>query len=168
MIMPGRDPEVGDPGADLHPAVLPARIAPQTVLAAYRVGDGPVNVITPLMVYLPFIVLVCQRYRKSAGMGTVVSMMMPYTVIVLVTWTLYFSVWYLIGHPVGSGRTGPSRPRHGWTARLSLIILGARRRPVRVEPTPRRRGRGPGRPVPVGDRLLASPRRSWRASATRW
>ena len=40
-------------------------IAPQTVLAAYRVGDWPVNVITPLMVYLPFIVLVAQRYRAG-------------------------------------------------------------------------------------------------------
>ena len=78
-------------------------IAPQTVIAAYRVGDGPVNVITPLMVYLPFIILVCQRYRKSAGMGTVVSMMMPYTVVVLVAWTIFFVIWYVTGIPWGPG-----------------------------------------------------------------
>ena len=59
---------------------------PQTVLAAYRVGDSPINVITPLMVYLPFIVLVAQRYKKDAGLGTIISLMIPYTVIVLVTW----------------------------------------------------------------------------------
>jgi aminobenzoyl-glutamate transport protein len=62
-----------------------------------------VNVITPLMVYLPFIILVCQRYRSSAGMGTVVSMMMPYTVVVLVTWTIFFIAWYLTGIPLGPG-----------------------------------------------------------------
>jgi aminobenzoyl-glutamate transport protein len=78
-------------------------IAPQTVIAAYRVGDGPVNVITPLMVYLPFIILVCQRYRKSAGMGTVVSMMMPYTVVVLVAWTIFFVIWYVSGIAWGPG-----------------------------------------------------------------
>ena len=78
-------------------------VAPQTVVAAYRVGDGPMNVITPLMVYLPFIVLVCQRYRKTAGIGTVVSMMIPYTLIVLVTWILFFVAWYLLGIPWGPG-----------------------------------------------------------------
>jgi aminobenzoyl-glutamate transport protein len=65
------------------------------------------NVITPLMVYLPFIVLVCQRYQKKAGLGTVVSMMIPYTAIVLVTWILFFVAWYLIGIP-----WGPSAPVH--------------------------------------------------------
>lgn len=76
-------------------------IAPQTLIAAYRVGDGPVNVITPLMVYLPFIILVCQRCRAKAGMGTVVSMMLPYTVVLLITWTLFFVAWYLFGIPWG-------------------------------------------------------------------
>ena len=44
------------------------------------VGDSPVNVITPLMVYLPFIVIVAQRYKKDAGIGTIISLMIPYTV----------------------------------------------------------------------------------------
>jgi aminobenzoyl-glutamate transport protein len=107
LIMPGVIPK----WAILAPIFIPLfyrlGIAPQTVIAAYRVGDGPANVITPLMVYLPFIVLVCQRYRKKAGMGTVVSMMLPYTGIVLVTWTLFYIVWYLIGIP-----WGPSAPVH--------------------------------------------------------
>ena len=58
---------------------------------------------TALGEYLPFIILVCQRYRASAGMGTVVSMMLPYTVVVLVTWILFFIAWYLIGIPWGPG-----------------------------------------------------------------
>jgi aminobenzoyl-glutamate transport protein len=103
LIMPGVIPK----WAILAPIFIPLfyrlGIAPQTVIAAYRVGDGPANVITPLMVYLPFIVLVCQRYRKKAGIGTVVSMMLPYTFIVLITWTLFYVAWYLIGIPWGPG-----------------------------------------------------------------
>ncbi|QDP96707.1 AbgT family transporter [Microlunatus elymi] len=103
LIMPGVIPK----WAILAPIFIPLfyrlGIAPQTVVAAYRVGDGPMNVITPLMVYLPFIVLTCQRYQKKAGMGTVVSMMLPYTGIVLVTWTIFFVVWYLLGIPLGPG-----------------------------------------------------------------
>ena len=75
----------------------------QTVLAAYRIGDSPTNVITPLMVYLPLIVLVAQRYKRDAGVGTIVSLMLPYTVVVAVTWTLLFVVWYLLGIPLGPG-----------------------------------------------------------------
>ena len=46
------------------PVFLRLDVAPQTVLAAYRVGDAPSNVITPLMVYLPFVLTVVQRYQK--------------------------------------------------------------------------------------------------------
>jgi aminobenzoyl-glutamate transport protein len=103
IIMPGVIPKWAIIAPIFIPLFYNLGIAPQTVIAAYRAGDGPVNVITPLMVYLPFIILVCQRYRRSAGMGTVVSMMMPYTVVVLVTWTLFFIGWYLIGIPWGPG-----------------------------------------------------------------
>jgi aminobenzoyl-glutamate transport protein len=78
-------------------------VAPQTVLAAYRVGDAPTNVITPLMAYFPLIVIFVQRYQKSAGIGTVVSMMLPYVVALSVIWTLFFVVWYLLGIPLGPG-----------------------------------------------------------------
>lgn len=103
MIMPGVIPKWAIIAPIFIPLFYNLGIAPQTVLAAYRVGDGPVNVITPLMVYLPFIILVCQRYRASAGMGTVISMMIPYTVVVLVSWTLLFTGWYLLDIPWGPG-----------------------------------------------------------------
>lgn len=103
IIMPGVIPKWAIIAPIFIPLFYNLGIAPQTVLAAYRVGDGPVNVITPLMVYLPFIILVCQRYRASAGMGTVISMMIPYTVVVLVTWTMLFVGWYLLDIPWGPG-----------------------------------------------------------------
>lgn len=78
-------------------------IAPQTVLAAYRIGDSPVNTLTPLMVYLPFIVTIAQRYRRDAGIGTVVSLMLPYAGIMAVIWILLFVIWYALGIPLGPG-----------------------------------------------------------------
>ncbi len=78
-------------------------IAPQTVLAAYRIGDSPFNVITPMMVYLPFIVIVAQRYQRSAGLGTIIALMIPYALINLILWTIFFVLWYLIGIPLGPG-----------------------------------------------------------------
>ena len=85
------------------PLFIRLGIAPQTVLAAYRVGDSPANVITPLMAYFPLIVIFTQRYRKDAGIGTVVSLMLPYVVVLSVAWILFFVAWYLIGIPLGPG-----------------------------------------------------------------
>ena len=81
-------------------------VAPQTVLAAYRIGDSPTNVITPLMVYLPFIVVICQRYKKDSGVGTVVSLMMPITIVVAITWIDLLRHLVPARHPAGARRTG--------------------------------------------------------------
>jgi aminobenzoyl-glutamate transport protein len=85
------------------PLFIRLGIAPQTVLAAYRVGDSPANVLTPLMAYFPLVVVFTQRYKKDAGIGTVVSLMLPYVVILTIAWILFFVVWYLIGIPLGPG-----------------------------------------------------------------
>jgi aminobenzoyl-glutamate transport protein len=71
------------------------------VLAAYRVGDSPTNAITPMMAYFPLIVGFAQIYRKDAGVGTVISMMLPYVVIVQVVWMILFAVWQIAGLPWG-------------------------------------------------------------------
>ena len=83
------------------PVFLKLNVNPATVVAAYRIGDSPTNVITPAMAYLPLVVVFCQRYQKDAGLGTVISLMLPYAVIFAVVWTLFFVVWYLIGIPFG-------------------------------------------------------------------
>lgn len=85
------------------PLFIRLGVAPQTVLAAYRVGDSPMNVITPLMAYFPLIVVFTKRYKKDAGIGTVVSMMLPYVVVLSVAWLLFFVVWYLLEIPLGPG-----------------------------------------------------------------
>jgi aminobenzoyl-glutamate transport protein len=85
------------------PLLIRLNVTPQTVLAAYRVGDSPLNVITPLMAYFPLIVVFVRRYQKDAGIGTVVSLMLPYVVILSIAWTAFFVAWYLIGIPLGPG-----------------------------------------------------------------
>jgi aminobenzoyl-glutamate transport protein len=85
------------------PLFIRLGVAPQTVLAAYRVGDSPFNVVTPLMAYFPLIVIFVQRYRKDAGIGTVVSLMLPYVVFLSIAWILFFVAWYVLGIPLGPG-----------------------------------------------------------------
>jgi aminobenzoyl-glutamate transport protein len=83
------------------PLFLKLNVAPDVVLAAYRVGDSPGNVITPLMAYFGMIVIFAQKYQKEAGVGTVVAMMLPYTVVLYVVWTVVLILWYLLGIPLG-------------------------------------------------------------------
>lgn len=85
------------------PLMLRLGIEPQTVLAAYRVGDSPTNVLTPLMPYFALIVVFAKRYQRDAGIGTVIALMLPYTVVLTIAWTLFFVVWYLLGIPLGPG-----------------------------------------------------------------
>jgi aminobenzoyl-glutamate transport protein len=85
------------------PLFIRLGIAPQTVLAAYRTGDSPTNVLTPLMAYFPLVVVFAQRYQRDAGIGTVISLMLPYTIIVTVLWIAFFVAWYLLGIPLGPG-----------------------------------------------------------------
>jgi aminobenzoyl-glutamate transport protein len=103
IIIPGAMPKWAIFAPVFVPIFMRLGVAPQTVLAAYRIGDSPMNVVTPLMVYLPFIVIVSQRYVKSAGLGTIISLMIPYTLIVTIVWIILFVIWYLVGIPLGPG-----------------------------------------------------------------
>ena len=85
------------------PLMLRLGVEPQTVQAAYRVGDSPVNVLTPLMPYFALMVVFTQRYQRDAGIGTVIALMIPYALIVTVVWVVFFILWFVIGIPLGPG-----------------------------------------------------------------
>ena len=85
------------------PLMLRLGVEPQTVLAAYRTGDSPTNVLTPLMPYFPLIVVFAARYQRDAGIGTVIALMLPYAVILTVVWTIFFMLWFVLGIPLGPG-----------------------------------------------------------------
>src|SRR5690606_7656730 len=103
IILPGVVPKWAIFAPVFIPIFVRLGITPQPVLAAYRIGDSPTNVITPLMVYLPFIVTVAQRYHKDAGLGTVVALMLPYTLFIALAWVALFVLWFLLGLPLGPG-----------------------------------------------------------------
>jgi aminobenzoyl-glutamate transport protein len=83
------------------PVLVKLGVAPEAVLAAYRVGDSPVNAITPLNAYFALVVTFAQKYDKNAGVGTVVSLMLPFVIWMILLWTLLFAAWYLLGLPWG-------------------------------------------------------------------
>ncbi len=103
IIIPGVVPKWAIFAPVFVPIFMRLGVAPQTVLAASRVGDSPMNVVTPLMVYLPFITTVAQRYDKKAGIGTVVALMIPYVIAISIAWILLFVAWWVLGIPLGPG-----------------------------------------------------------------
>ena len=76
---------------------------PELTQTAYRIGDSITNIISPMMSYFALIVAFTERYRKGAGIGTVIAMMLPYTVTFFLVWTVILMVWLLAGLPVGPG-----------------------------------------------------------------
>ena len=103
ILMPNLIPKWAIFAPILVPLFVQLGVPPQTMLAAYRVGDSPMNVVTPLMVYLPFIVTIAQRYDENAGIGTVIALMLPYVIAIAAVWILIFIVWFLLGIPLGPG-----------------------------------------------------------------
>ncbi|MGI9233079.1 MAG: AbgT family transporter [Woeseiaceae bacterium] len=85
------------------PMLMSLGISPDLTQAAYRVGDSSTNIITPLMPYFPLVVVYCQRYVKSTGIGTLTAMMLPYSLWFLLTWTIFLLIYFAIGVPLGIG-----------------------------------------------------------------
>jgi aminobenzoyl-glutamate transport protein len=83
------------------PMLMQVGLAPELTQAAYRIGDSSTNIITPLMPYFPLVVVFCQRYVKNAGIGTVASMMLPYSVTFIIIWTLFLMLFWALGLPLG-------------------------------------------------------------------
>ncbi len=83
------------------PILMQVGLSPELTQAAYRVGDSTTNIITPLMPYFPLVVVFCQRYVKGTGIGTVTAMMLPYSVTLLITWSIFLIVYWVLGIPLG-------------------------------------------------------------------
>lgn len=83
------------------PMLMQLGLSPELTQAAYRVGDSSTNIITPLMPYFPLVVVFCQRYVKSTGIGTLVSMMLPFSLTFLIGWTIFLLAYWALGIPLG-------------------------------------------------------------------
>ncbi|HSV76215.1 MAG TPA: AbgT family transporter [Bacteroidales bacterium] len=82
----------------LDPAYHPA-----LTQAAFRVGDSVTNLITPMMSYFALIVTFAQKYDEKYGIGTIISTMLPYSILLFIAWTTLLMVWMWLGLPLGPG-----------------------------------------------------------------
>ena len=86
------------------PMLMLTGYAPEMIQAAYRIGDSTTNIITPMMSYFGLIMAVALRYKKGTGVGTLMAMMLPYSIIFLIGWVTLFCIWvFVLGLPVGPG-----------------------------------------------------------------
>jgi len=86
------------------PMLMLIGYSPEVIQAAYRIGDSVTNVIAPMMSYFGLILAMAAKYKKDLGMGTLIAMMLPYSMVFIVGWTILFYIWvFLLGMPVGPG-----------------------------------------------------------------
>lgn len=74
---------------------------PAVTQVLYRIGDSSTNIITPLFPYFPIILILMQEYDENAGVGTLLSNMIPYSLIILGVWTAFIMIWLSLGIPLG-------------------------------------------------------------------
>ncbi|QOV13533.1 AbgT family transporter [Viridibacillus arvi] len=77
--------------------------SPALTQAVYRVGDSITNPITPMLAYFAILLAFAKRYDKNIGMGTLISALLPYSVIFAIGWIILFSIWFILGLPLGPG-----------------------------------------------------------------
>jgi len=75
--------------------------SPELTQTAYRVGDSVTNIISPMMSYFALIIAFFQKYEPRAGLGTIVAVMLPYSMTFLIGWSLVFGIWLVLGLPIG-------------------------------------------------------------------
>jgi aminobenzoyl-glutamate transport protein len=87
----------------LVPMLMLLGISPEMSTAAYRVGDSATNIITPLMVYFPLILIFCQRWQKDFGLGSLAAMMLPYSIGLMIAGLAMTIGWVALDLPLGPG-----------------------------------------------------------------
>lgn len=85
------------------PMLMLLGYTPELTQAAYRVGDSVTNVISPTMSYFALILATVQRYDRSAGLGTLIATMLPYSLALLLAWSVLLVAWLTLGLPLGPG-----------------------------------------------------------------
>ncbi|MGL5983623.1 MAG: AbgT family transporter [Cetobacterium sp.] len=88
------------------PMFVELGLTPEYTQLAYRIGDSTTNIISPLMSYFPIIVGFAAKYEEkegSMGIGTIIAMMLPYSIVFLIGWTIMFVGWTYLGLPIGPG-----------------------------------------------------------------
>ena len=77
--------------------------SPELSQVVYRIGDSVTNVISPMMSFFALIIAYFQKYDEKAGIGTIISTMLPYSILFFIGWSILLIVWILLGLPLGPG-----------------------------------------------------------------
>lgn len=85
------------------PMLMYVNVSPEVSQQLFRIGDSPTNIITPMSPYFALALTFLQKYYKPAGVGTLMSLALPYSLCMLIGWFLFFVLWYLAGIPLGPG-----------------------------------------------------------------
>lgn len=85
------------------PMMMLVGTSPEVSQMLFRIGDSPTNIITPMSPYFALALTFLQRYYKPAGVGTLMSLALPFAISMLVGWFLFFALWYTLGIPIGPG-----------------------------------------------------------------
>lgn len=85
------------------PIMMQLGYSPELTQMAYRIADSTTNIITPLMTYFAIIIAFAQKYDKKMGIGTLISVMFPYTIVFTIVWTIMLIVWMFLGIDLGPG-----------------------------------------------------------------
>lgn len=85
------------------PMLMRIGYTPELTQMAYRIGDSATNIISPLMSYFALIVAFGEKYDKDLGIGTLISTMVPYSIVFLIGWSTLLVVWFMLKLPLGVG-----------------------------------------------------------------
>ena len=85
------------------PMLMGVGYSPELTQMAYRIGDSTTNIISPLMSYFALIVAFAEKYDEDTGIGTLISTMVPYSIVFLIGWSLLLIVWFILKLPLGVG-----------------------------------------------------------------
>ncbi|MCM3713503.1 AbgT family transporter [Halalkalibacter oceani] len=89
------------------PIMMQLGYSPELTQMAYRIADSTTNIISPLMTYFAIIIAFAQKYDKKMGIGTLISVMVPYSIVFSIVWTAMLIIWMLLGIDLG-----PASPIH--------------------------------------------------------
>ncbi|MGL5983280.1 MAG: AbgT family transporter, partial [Cetobacterium sp.] len=83
------------------PMFMRVGYSPEFTQLAYRIGDSSTNIISPLMSYFAMIIVFMQKYDKKSSIGTLISVMLPYSIVFLIGWSIFLAIWMISGLPIG-------------------------------------------------------------------
>jgi len=85
------------------PMLMLLGYSPALTQLAYRIGDSITNPITPLLAYFPMALASARKYDEKLGMGTLISILLPYSIYFAIFWIILFAIWYMLNLPLGPG-----------------------------------------------------------------